>query len=537
MHRILIIDDDRIIRKGLAKTIPWEKYGFQLGGEAADGEQGLKLIEEFHPHIVISDIRMPFMDGLDMARIVKERYPMIKLILLTGYNDFIYAQQAIQIRAFDYLLKPVDKEILLEKVKKAAGEWDVENRAQQKISEAKPFFRKAFFKNLTECKENNKEELIREARSLGIELTGQTFIVFLVKIDEYYKELVGTVEQPIEKREALRYCIFNICEELIFAEGKGGVVELEKDELILIYSSNETCEKAEENARTLAEQIKNTVEKYLETTVTIALGGAYHGISSIESSYGEARSVFSYRHFIGKNRVFSMLDVGGRSSSYDKSAKISGQEIELVDKVKLGLVQDALHFIDDLESKMMQQSHISLYYVRLLAVQLIISLFRGAAEWAQEWEKTQQGNVSIYYSRINEMQTIQEITNLIKSVACDLAQFMTTQRESHRSGVIGEAAKYIEEHYEKQGLSLQEVAKHVHMNPVYLSTLFKQERNITFSDFLLQLRMKKAMELLRSNNMKTYEVADVVGYSSPEYFSVCFKKYTGVPPIEFKNKV
>ncbi|MBP2659075.1 MAG: two component transcriptional regulator, AraC family, partial [Firmicutes bacterium] len=96
---------------------------------------------------------------------------------------------------------------------------------------------------------------------------------------------------------------------------------------------------------------------------------------------------------------------------------------------------------------------------------------------------------------------------------------------------------YIEEHYEKQGLSLQEVAKHVHMNPVYLSTLFKQERNITFSDFLLQLRMKKAMELLRSNNMKTYEVADVVGYSSPEYFSVCFKKYTGVPPIEFKNKI
>ncbi|GMA97309.1 response regulator [Pelosinus sp. IPA-1] len=533
MYRILIIDDDRIIRKGLAKTIPWEEHGFQLAGEAADGEEGLRLIEEFHPHIIISDIRMPFMDGLDMARIVKERYPMIKLILLTGYNDFAYAQQAIKIRAFDYLLKPVDKEILLEKVKKAAEEWDNENRTQQKISEANPFFRQAFLKTLLECREE-EEELLREARSLGIELVGKTFIVFLIKVDESYKDVSGKAES-LEKREALKYCVFNICEELTAGEKKGGVVGLEKDELVLIYSANETPKDAEANARNFAEKIKNIVKKYLKITVTIAIGGAYQGISCIRSSYQDARSVISFRHFIGKDKVFSMLDIGDLPSK--SRMQIQWDEDELVNKVKLGLVQDAMGIIHDLECEILQQNYISLYHVRLLAVQLIISLFRGAAEWAQEWEKAQRENVSIYYNQINEMQTIREIMNLIRPVVSALAEFMTMQRESHSYGVIGEAAKYIEEHYAKQGLSLQEVAKHVHMNSVYLSTLFKQEKNINFSDFLLQIRMNKAMELLRNNNMKTYEVAEVVGYSSPEYFSVCFKKYTGVPPIEFKNKV
>ena len=135
------------------------------------------------------------------------------------------------------------------------------------------------------------------------------------------------------------------------------------------------------------------------------------------------------------------------------------------------------------------------------------------------------------------MQTISEILTLIRSVVGDLAEFMAGKRESHRGGVIGEAVKYMEKHYVKQGLSLQDVASHIHINPVYLSTLFKQEKKITFSDFLLQVRMQKAMELLRNQDMKCYEVADMVGYNTPEYFSVCFKKHTGLSPIEFKNRL
>lgn len=535
MHKVLIIDDDRIIRKGLITTIPWEKCGFQIIGEASDGEQGLKIIEECHPHIVISDIKMPFMDGLDMAHILREKYPAIKVILLTGYNDFNYAHKAIKVRAFDYLLKPIDKEILLEKVQKAAREWDEEHKAQRRISEANPFYRQAFFKKLLEHHgAEDEEDLLQEATSLGIELTGKTFIVCLIKIDEYYKEGEKTAESA-QQREVLKYCVSNICEELIHLERKGGVVELENDELILIYSSHEPSEK-EEEARILAETIKNTVKKYLKTTLTVVLGGAYQGICFIDSSYREARSAIGFRHLMGKDKVFSILDIEDLPNNHN-DIQIKGKEYEFINNIKLGFIQEALGVLNDLESEMMQQNDISLHNVRILSVQLIIALFRGAAEWGKGWESTHQANVASYYRQINGMQTISEIMNLLRQVTCDLSQFIVAQRESQGGYAVGEATKYIEEHYAKQGLSLQEIAKHVHMNPVYMSVLFKQEKSITFSDFLLQLRMKNAMEMLRCQNMKTYEVAEAVGYGSPEYFSVCFKKYTGVSPTEFKNKV
>lgn len=534
LHKILIIDDDRIIRKGLVTTIPWAEHHFQIVGEAADGERGLEIIENCRPDIVISDIKMPFLDGLDMASIVRERYPAIKFIFLTGYEDFTYAQKAIQVKAVDYLLKPIDKKKLLEKVHKAAEEWDADNGAKQKINVAKPFLRQMLFKKLFEG-QGKVAELLQEAVSLDIELTGQTFIILLIKIDNYFYDLVEKT-QYIKKMEYLKLCVYNVCEELLHRESMGGVVELERDELVMIYSSNDTAELAGDKARVLAEEINNTVKKYCSTTLTIALGGACHEIFCIDSSYKEARCAMSYRHLIGKDKVFSILDIGSLPSD-DQGVQFEVKDDEVVNKIKLGLVQDALGFLDGLESEILEQNHITLIQVRLLAVKLIISLFKGAAEWAPKWQKGQQLNVPIYYSRINRMQTISEIMHLIRQVVCELGEFMTMKNESQRRGVVEAVALYIEDHYAQPGLSLQEIGKYVHMNPIYISVLFKKEKNITFTDFLLQIRMKKAMEMFRCNNMKTYEVAEKIGYSSPEYFGACFKKYTGFSPIEFKHKI
>jgi two-component system, response regulator YesN len=532
MHKVAIVDDDRIIRRGLVNTIPWERYGYQLVGEASDGEQGLKLIDDFQPQIVISDIKMPFMDGLEMARIAKEKYPEIKLILLTGYDDFTYAQEAIKIRAFDYLLKPVDKEVLLEKVLKASAEWDNEHKTKQKIHEGMPFFKMKFFKRLLE-NQWTENEMLGEAAALGMQFTGQTFVVLLIKLDGRCTVSPQTTG-AVEAKDDFKQYIFNVCEELMWREQKGSVVEYEGDELILIYTSNETAEVAAQGARELAERIKHTVKHSLQTTVTITLGGAHAGCSSIAMSYRQARAALEFRHLFGKDKVFSMVDIG--CSSSHGSVEINGKEAEITEKVKLGFVQDALRLLDDLEQEMLQQKSISLHHVRLISVQLVISLFRGAGQWAKEWEAVQRVNISLYYTQINGMQTIAEMMLLVRQIISDLAVFIATRRESMRCQAVAEAVAYIEEHYAEQELSLQDVAKHVHMNPVYLSGLFKQEKNINFSDYLLQTKMRHAMELLRCDNMKTYEVAQRVGYSNPQYFSVCFKKYTGISPLEFKNK-
>ena len=138
LYKVLIVDDDRIIRRGLVTTIPWEEHGFKLVGEAADGERALELIDIALPQIVISDIRMPFMDGLAMAEQAKQKHPDIRFIFLTGYEDFNYAKQALKLGAVDYLLKPVDRDVILEKAKKAAEDWEADQIKQEKLHTAQP---------------------------------------------------------------------------------------------------------------------------------------------------------------------------------------------------------------------------------------------------------------------------------------------------------------------------------------------------------------------------------------------------------------
>ncbi|MCM3728054.1 response regulator [Neobacillus cucumis] len=148
VHKVVIVDDDRIIRKGLSSLIPWEEHGFELVGSAADGEKGFEIVKEKLPQIVISDIQMPFMDGLEMTRAIKEFNPKTKIILLTGYEDFKYAHEAIKLRAFDYLLKPVETSELIDKLKQASLEWDVDHQKEMQFTESKSFTQQEFLKNL-----------------------------------------------------------------------------------------------------------------------------------------------------------------------------------------------------------------------------------------------------------------------------------------------------------------------------------------------------------------------------------------------------
>lgn len=529
MYKVAIVDDDRIIRKGLANTIAWEDNGFMLVGEAADGEQGLKIIEEFCPQVVVSDIRMPFMDGLEMARVAKEKYPEMKIILLTGYDDFSYAKEAIELRAFDYLLKPVDKEVLLNKVKKASIEWETQKNIKDRMNAGMPFFRLQLLKKLLK-QTQAPEQLRQEGISLGIPLDAEAFAVLVVKIDDYY-QTSSNIEEGVN--EWIKQDLLKICCEIVDHRGLGCTVDLEQDELMILYASSGR-EETEDITREVAERVRNIAKQRLEKTVSIAYGGCFQGIASIAESYEEARRVLEFRHVIGKDKIISAVDIKVLSSQ--ESLSFEGIVSELIGTVRLGFSHEAVALVKKLEEEMACTKQVTLNKARFIAVQCVLSLYSNAREWAKEWQAQQHEEIDHYYNRINGMQTIKDIMNVVLELVNDLTGFVALQRENQRCPAVSEAVCYIEANFAQNGLSLQEVAKHVHMNPVYMSTLFKQEKNITFSEFILETRMKKAMQLLRAGGMKAYEVADRVGYSNPEYFSVCFKKYTGVSPVEYRNK-
>jgi two-component system response regulator YesN len=383
MYKVAIVDDDRIIRRGLSSVIPWEEHGFQLVGEAADGERGLELIEKESPHIVVSDIKMPFMDGLEMARMSRDIMPKIKFIFLTGYEDFQYAHEAIKIRAFDYLLKPVDSESLIQKIKEAAEEWEEEEQKEKRLNESSPITKKKFLEKLAVTHFTN-EELKKELSLFGIKFEGPEFL-------------------------------------------EGNLMKL----------------------------------------------------------------------------------------------------------IELGLSSKVNDYLEEIKNQLSKNSSATLEEVQLLAIRMVGLIGDESEKWSKGSRKSPIS--SRYQSEILEMKTIPEIFELVRSIAIDLSVYANKLNENKKTSLVDKAIAFIESNYQLAEISLQKVAEAIHVNPAYLSNLFKVEKGFNFGDFLVETRMKAAMELIRQSDLKTYEVASKIGYSNPQYFSICFKKYTGYSPAQFKK--
>ncbi|HYH03587.1 MAG TPA: response regulator, partial [Bacillota bacterium] len=229
MYRLMIVDDDAIIRRGLSQNIAWAEQGLELVGTAGDGEQGLEMFAQFHPEIVISDIKMPFLDGMGLARRLLNIAPRTKLILLTGYGEFEYAKQALELKIFDYILKPVDLEVLLQTVQRAAAMLEEENKVRWQIEESRPLLQQRFLTRLVEGKYATEEEALAEATFLGMNPRQETFAVIVVKIDEYHN---ASLFSGVAAQETAKFQIINLCRDI--ASDQVAVLNPGGDTLVLI---------------------------------------------------------------------------------------------------------------------------------------------------------------------------------------------------------------------------------------------------------------------------------------------------------------
>lgn len=530
MMRLMIVDDDVIIRKGLSKNIAWAEHGFQLVGTAGDGEEGYRLFSEMHPDIVISDIKMPFMDGLEMSRKILGESSETKMILLTGYEEFEYAKQALEIKVFDFILKPVDLEQLLNTAKRAATALKAERKVKRSLRESRPLLKQQFLTNLLNGKYPLESEAAAEAAFLEIPFQSDTFTVFLIKVDEYFNPKIFP---DIEAQEVTKLNIVNLCREYLPAES-GEILSLGGDEVALI-SCTKSEDTSSQDALALGELLKNALNVRFDLSVTIGIGKTRKGFTGIADSFKEASAATEFRHIIGKNQVLPVEDtgmpVGGKRFDLPEFDKTLGV------KVKMGLIAESLAIVDAIEAKLLERPFVSLSAVRLVGMQLVIYVLHEAEAWERENVPGDKNQLSFEECRaIQEGETVREIFNKVREIVRKLTERANQKRESLQAGLVKTAIEYIEANFAQEGLSLTDVARVVHVSPVYLSIMFKKERNINFSEFLNEVRMTKAMELIRNTNLKTYEVAEQVGYGNPQYFSVCFKKYTGYSPSDFKKQ-
>ncbi|QUW21558.1 response regulator [Sporosarcina sp. Marseille-Q4063] len=511
MDKVIIVEDDRIIRRSLSRA-PWKEHGFILAGEAADGESALELIEREQPHVVVSDISMPFMNGLDMARVIKETSPHTKVIFLTGYEDFKYAQEAVQLKAFDYLLKPVKIDDLIEKVKKAAAECNQEMTNERRFVESLPLLQQRFLRKLANQDGATIVDIEKELADLDVQLEGPFYNVLLINVNEEEK---AQVTETISEMPS---------------NGSGYLLNGEMNEMVLLLSlDTDDGEREKKLAVDILEQLK----AQLENSVTITIGRTYRNLFEISTSFVESRLAMDMKHIMGTSRVYSIDDTIPCTMQNVNILNELNEEFNT--QIRLESPLKVKETLEKLCEAITDNKNIPLSEIKLLALKYSTSLYYQIKKWKKGEEESL--SMTVLFDHILQLESLHEMSKTLQGLVDEWSDSMDKEKNLNHNSLVDNAMAYMNENFHDLTLTQQKVADKVFVSAPYLSNLFKLEKGLNFGDYLLELRITKAMELLRDQNAKVYKVAESVGYSNPQYFGVCFKKYTGHTPGEYRKSV
>lgn len=535
MIKVFLVEDEVVMRNGIKNNIQWEREGFTFAGEASDGELAYPLILKEKPDILITDIRMPFMDGLELSRLVKQELPQIKIIILSGYNDFDYAKTAIEIGVTDYLLKPVGSAKLLEAVKRVADIIETEQENERILrhyrKEMEESVRLGKYRLWSELASNrlSTEELLRWGEKLGIDFTAPAYLILLFKVSQG-GDASGCSKELMEASDQIAQFAEQWEQVLPFDRSPEGWAFLIKG-----VSDDELHERLAFGQ----ERMTGIVAKYPDLEYFGGVGTPVYSIGDIRVSYLAAAKAFSFRFFTGANRLVeadSFAKLHEREQIDIRSLKSKREGQELVEKfLKSGLQDEVPDFLEEYFRSAGEENIKSFLYRQYLVMDLyfIVKDFLGTLGLCVEDLDEQCRDINRI---VTESASVEGAIEQLKELFRNALRLRDGNSRKKYSALLEEAKTYIQENYQKEEMSLQNVAAKVNISPNYFSAIFSAEVGKTFIEYLTQVRLEKAKELLVCSPMRTAEIGYEIGYKDSHYFSYIFKKVVGCSPKEYRNR-
>ena len=530
VYRLILVDDEAEVREGMLRRIDWEAGGFSIAGEAENGRDALELVERDPPDVVITDISMPVMDGMELGRALRERFPLVKVVFLTGFDEFAYAQQAVQMQAEDYLLKPVTAAAVLELLGRLRAKLDAEASHLEDVRKLRaawnlsvPLLRDKFLSALF------RKPLVREwadrARTLGVPLEAQGYLVAALAVDE---SGLGGSEFHDDPDLAL-YAVLNLSNELTERHMAHHAVLDEDRVLLLFLLPTAVPDAAFAQVWTALESIRVSVERYLRFTVSIGVGGMADAPGHIHRSAAEALRALEYRVIHGANRILYIHDMESSGADLIQIGADQTNALRLAVKVgeREGIRQAVGAFFKPFESAAPSLAGVQAWLLGLLGQIVGIAAELGVAMDAV----LPAGHT---WLTPLSLETMQEIRTWLTTVCEGLGARASGQRQTGVRQLVEQAKECVRTRYADPELSVPTVAATLHVSPSYFSALFKKETGETFLNHLVKVRMDAARELLGTTDMKTADIAERVGYPDPHYFSYFFKKNMGISPKEYR---
>lgn len=536
MYKLIVVDDEVEVRQGISQNINWRKYGFRVSGEAENGREALDHIEKEVPDLVITDIKMPVMDGLELSSIMRESFPTVKIVIITGFDDFKYAQQAIKYGVLEYILKPVlpkDIEDLLERLKRQLDEEHEHSedikRLKEHYNSSIPIMRDKFLTSLITSK-LKETEIESKIRNFGLSLSGKVFMTAVIGIDN---NSLKSGNFNNEDMELIRFAVYNIAEEIVKKHSSGEVfIYLDHPVVITSFDFGDNSAGYRRTFNIL-EEIRQSVEKYLKFTITIGLGNVCNNVGLLGGSYKSALTALDYRLLIGNNKVIFIDDV----EPQPKNNIIFDEEKErtLSTAIKFGTEDDVNNAINML-FKDLNASRVSLKDYQVFLLELVASILKISKSLRLDASSILNEDDNLM-DKIFGSSTSEETIAWIKGICVNLTNSILSMRQDTCKLLLGKAKEYIKKNYSDQEISINKVSSYLHISPSYLSLIFKKETGETFLNYLIGIRLEAAKELLMNTSLKTSEIAERIGYSDPHYFSYFFKRNFGVSPREFRSSL
>jgi two-component system response regulator YesN len=535
MYKVFLVEDEIVVREGIRNTIPWEKTAYTLAGEAPDGEMALSIIKDVKPDILITDIRMPFMDGLTLSRIVKKTLPWIKIIILSGHDEFEYAREAISVGVEEYLLKPVSSRDMLLSLDKIARRIDEEKEKLLGIEHLKEQIRSHsdilrerwlfdFVRGRTPI-----GEAIEQAREFGLDLIARSYIAAVIAV------LPPPGEQHTLPVKMIIKSITEKYSNVILFPGD------DKKYIMLIKENppggdsggaKKSEESIEESVYSIAQGIKYEVERNTECRIAVGIGPLVERLGEISRSFHDADSIVIRQAAMGLSRIADERSMSGEES-FDQTGLLNIDGDPLLARLKYASKKDVNSIIKgytELLGEKSGESQMLEYYIFgdiIVAASKIIEELKGDIKQIIPFSLNQYEIKEIINSREVFYEKIRALFNAV-------IEFRDSQTEGRYRSVILKAKEYIDRNYRDQDISLHTVASHVGISPNHLSTVFSQETGENFIEYLTRVRIEKAKYLLKNTAMKNADIAYETGFSDPHYFSFIFKKNTELSPREYR---
>ena len=533
MLKVFLVEDETVIREGLRDNIEWEEFGYKFVGEAADGEMALPLIRKTKPDVLITDIKMPFMDGLSLSKIVSSELPDTKIIIISGYDDFEYARQAIELGVEQYLLKPITrmnlKKVLAdlrEKIEQSNSAKDYQLQYSKEMHEYEQFERRRFFEDLLSGKMQVKD-IYEEANKLSLELTAASYNLLFFYIKEERKLDLEDAEELGIRQEEILYYFLRHPQYILFRQNTNTFG-------ILVKGDNEVVEQYTQKAISKISEACSLIEKQIQWYV--AVGEPVERLSLLADSAQNVNHYLAYRFFLPQIHVLTKEVVDQYSNAQD------GKTIDAVDYKQLNpeIIKEFLYRGNENEVADFVESYLlgiaEALESRMFRDYIILNIRFSVEGFLEETgipRQDYQEKLEQFHPDVN--MTSKEVGSYFQGLLSMAMEFNKRKNEDQGKSVLSKVVEYIDQHYEQESLSLNDVAEYAEVSASYLSATFSQGMQVTFVEYVTQKRMEKAKKLLRTSTLSTGEISAQVGFKDPHYFSFVFKKTQGMSPREYRS--